>query len=223
MGDKTYEVSGETTEWEDILIKKGITTKAQVLMNKGLNPDDFLTDEELGKELGIKELTKAEEIDPLSLASLDELDELLEEDENEKAINAYREKRLQELKEQQARNRWGSVYDISRNDWISEVTECSKSCWVIVHLYQDSVIECNLVEDAFIKLAPKFKYVKFIKIRSTQAVENWPDRNLPTIFLYHDGELKLQVITLNSLGGKRMTANGIYLLLSLLLSLLLLS
>ena len=209
MGDKSYEVTGETTEWEDILIKKGITTKAQVLVNKGLNPDDYLTDQELGKELGIDELTKQEEVDPLSLASLDELDELLEEeDDNEKAINAYRDKRLQELREQQARNRWGSVYEIGRDDWISEVTECSKSCWVIVHLYQDSVIECNLVENALLQLAPKFKYIKFIKIRSTQAVENWPDRNLPTLFLYNDGELKLQVITLNNLGGKRMKADG---------------
>jgi hypothetical protein len=37
---KTYEYSGETTEWEDILIKKGITTKTEVLLGKGLNPAD---------------------------------------------------------------------------------------------------------------------------------------------------------------------------------------
>jgi hypothetical protein len=37
---KTYAVSGETTEWEDILIKKGITTKESVLIGKGLNPLD---------------------------------------------------------------------------------------------------------------------------------------------------------------------------------------
>ena len=37
---KTYEVSGETTEWDDILIKKGIKTKDEVLLEKGLNPDD---------------------------------------------------------------------------------------------------------------------------------------------------------------------------------------
>jgi len=36
MGDKTYEESGETTEWEDILIKKGITTK-----NYPLSSNDF--------------------------------------------------------------------------------------------------------------------------------------------------------------------------------------
>ena len=35
-----YAYSGETTEWEDILIKKGITTKTEVLLSKGLDPND---------------------------------------------------------------------------------------------------------------------------------------------------------------------------------------
>lgn len=37
---KTYEISGETTEWEDILIKKGIKTREEVYLEKGLNPND---------------------------------------------------------------------------------------------------------------------------------------------------------------------------------------
>ena len=37
---RSYEVSGETTEWEDILIKKNILSREQVLINKGLNPED---------------------------------------------------------------------------------------------------------------------------------------------------------------------------------------
>jgi hypothetical protein len=31
---RTYAVSGETTEWEDILIKKGIRTKEEVLLEE---------------------------------------------------------------------------------------------------------------------------------------------------------------------------------------------
>jgi hypothetical protein len=58
------------------------------------------------------------------------------------------------------------------------------------------------------RLAPKFKYIKFVKIRSTQAIENWPEKNLPTVFFYHGGELKTQLITLTSVGGKKMTADG---------------
>lgn len=37
---KSYAYSGQTTEWDDILIKKGITTKEEVLLSKGLNPAD---------------------------------------------------------------------------------------------------------------------------------------------------------------------------------------
>jgi hypothetical protein len=37
---KKYEYSGETTEWEDILIKKGIATREGALLSRGLNPDD---------------------------------------------------------------------------------------------------------------------------------------------------------------------------------------
>lgn len=37
---KTYEHTGQMTEWDDILIKKGITTRDAVLESRGLNPDD---------------------------------------------------------------------------------------------------------------------------------------------------------------------------------------
>ncbi len=37
---KRYEYSGETTEWEDILIQKGIATREGALLSRGLNPDD---------------------------------------------------------------------------------------------------------------------------------------------------------------------------------------
>ncbi len=37
---KTYEHTGQMTEWDDILINKGITTRDAVLESRGLNPDD---------------------------------------------------------------------------------------------------------------------------------------------------------------------------------------
>jgi hypothetical protein len=89
-----------------------------------------------------------------------------------------------------------------------QVTEASTSCAVVVHLYSDSVVECDLMHEALAPLAKKFPYVKFLKIKSVQAVENWPDRNLPTIFVYTEGELKDQTLTLAEFGGTDMTADG---------------
>jgi hypothetical protein len=37
---KTYEISGELTEWEDIMINKGIKSRDQIFIEKGLNPED---------------------------------------------------------------------------------------------------------------------------------------------------------------------------------------
>jgi phage portal protein BeeE len=41
MQQPTYAISGDTTEWDDILIKHGVTTKDEVLEKKGLNPRDY--------------------------------------------------------------------------------------------------------------------------------------------------------------------------------------
>ena len=132
-----------------------------------------------------------------------------DEDDDDIALDKYREQRLQELKRQTVRNRFGDVVGIGKDDWIREVTESSQTCWVVVHLFQDSVIECELVAEALVILASKFKYVKFLKIRSTQAIENWPDKNLPTIFAYHDGVLQCQLVTLHHVGGKSMKPDGL--------------
>jgi len=39
---RSYEVSGEFTEWEDILVNKGIRTKEDIYLEKGLNPEDVI-------------------------------------------------------------------------------------------------------------------------------------------------------------------------------------
>ena len=41
---KTYAVSGDNTEWDDILINKGITTQENIWLGKGLNPNDVSID-----------------------------------------------------------------------------------------------------------------------------------------------------------------------------------
>ena len=213
---KSYEVSGDTTEWEDILIKKGITTKQDVLMSKGLNPLEFMSAKELGLSEEIADILEgnANEEDrdkQLDKLNIDELNELEDDEEfaDSSFFNEYRQKRMMELKKQQVQNRFGEVLEINKDEWIREVTECSKSCWVVAHLYQDSIVECRLLEDRLVNISKKFKYIKFVKIRSTQAVENWPENRLPTLFLYNEGELKLQLFTLKEIGGKTMTADDL--------------
>jgi hypothetical protein len=127
-------------------------------------------------------------------------------------LDQYRQRRLQELQQATLKNRFGDYCEIVKDDWVREVTEGSNSSIVVVHLYESSMIECQLVDEALIKLSAKFKYIKFLKIKSTQAIENWPDRNLPTLFVYEEGALKTQMLTLNSVGGLSMKPDGNFVL-----------
>ena len=138
------------------------------------------------------------------------MDELGEDDEfaDDDFLEKYRQNRIDELKEERVKNRFGEIINISKDQWVAEVTESSKTCWVIVHLYQDSIVECGLMDEALIEIANKFQYLKIVRIRSTTAVENWPDKNLPTLFIYKDGELKHQSLTLASMYGKSMKPPG---------------
>lgn len=97
-----------------------------------------------------------------------------------------------------------------KNDWVREVTEASNSCTVIVHLYENSIVECEVMDEAMRQLAPKFKYLKFLRIKSTHAIENWPEKNLPALFIYEDGAMKTQLITLKALDGKSSKAEGMH-------------
>ncbi len=102
--------------------------------------------------------------------------------------------------------RYGEVREICKPDWIAEVTEGSNDTPVVVHLFENSVLSCSILSQALIGVAKKFPSVKFLCIRSTSAIENYPDYNLPTIFVYKNGELTAQLIGLKELGSKRTTA-----------------
>lgn len=48
------------------------------------------------------------------------------------------------MKKAQALNRFGEVRDIIKDEWIREVTEASNASIVLVHLYSDSLVDCQV-------------------------------------------------------------------------------
>ena len=63
---------------------------------------------------------------------------------------------------------------------------------------------CNLINQYFSTLAKKFPAVKFIKSISTTCIPNYPDKNLPTVFLYYEGELKGQITGPDEFNGTKL-------------------
>ncbi|CAH2223171.1 phosducin 3 [Pelobates cultripes] len=176
------------TEWNDILRKHGIVP-----------PKETPKDEE------------AEEEDVLQQQSVVKTYETLEEneddfnEEDEHAIELYRLQRIAQWQATQVKNKFGEVGEISGQDYVREVTEAGKGIWVILHLYKQGIPICTLINQHLSVLARKFKDVKFLKAISTTCIPNYPDENLPTIFVYLDGNIQTQFIGPLMFGGMNLT------------------
>ncbi|KAI4470988.1 viral iap-associated factor [Holotrichia oblita] len=129
----------------------------------------------------------------ISDMTLDELDEL-EDSEDEGILLEYRRKRIAELKALGAKSKFGNVLEISGQDYVKEVNKAGDGIWVILHMYKQGIPLCAVINHHMTYLAMKYPTAKFLKAISTTCVPNYPDKNLPTIFIYFEGALKDQII-----------------------------
>ncbi len=68
------------------------------------------------------------------------------------------------------------------------------------------------------QLAIRFPHTKFLKAISTTCIPNFPEKNLPSIFIYFEGIIKKQIIGPVELRGEKLTADGKYWWIQFLLS-----
>lgn len=186
----------EDTEWNDILRSKGILPPKE---------EKEVTEEQILDivENTINEKTGLAQKD-LENKTLDELDEL-EDDEDEAILLEYRRKRIAEMKELANKAKYNEVKEISAADYVKEVNNAGDDVWVILHLYKAGIPLCTLINQYFNSLARKFPATKFLKSISTTCIPNWPDSNLPTIFIYHSGNMVKQIIGPIELRGMKLT------------------
>lgn len=88
---------------------------------------------------------------------------------------------------------------------------CSKKALIIsacVYFILNRIPICNLVNSYFTNLARKFPQTKFLRSVSSVCIPNYPDHNLPTIFIYFEGDLKKQWIGPIALGGMNLKQDG---------------
>ncbi|MEE6470299.1 hypothetical protein FKM82_008918 [Ascaphus truei] len=139
--------------------------------------------------------------------TLEELKENEDEfsDEDEEAIELYRQQRMAQWQATQVKNKFGEVMEISGQDYVQEITKAGKDLWVILHLYKPGIPLCSLINQHLAELARKFRDVKFVKAISTTCIPNYPDKNLPTIFVYMEGAIRTQFIGPLVFGGMKLT------------------
>ncbi|XP_014208815.1 viral IAP-associated factor homolog [Copidosoma floridanum] len=187
----------EDTEWNDILRAKGIIPEKK--------KDAEVTEEQLVQMLEntICEKTGKVQVN-LEDKTLDELDEL-EDEEDERILLEYRNKRIAEIQEYAKKAKYGDVREISAQDYVLEVNQAGEDVWVVLHLYKSGIPLCTLVNQHLSSLAKKFPMTKFLKSISNTCIPNYPDANLPTIFIYKDGSMEKQLVGPIELRGMKLT------------------
>nr|XP_004665446.1 phosducin-like protein 2 [Jaculus jaculus] len=136
----------------------------------------------------------------MTLAQLKEGEDEFDE-EDIKALETYREKRLQEWKALIKKQKFGELREISGNQYVNEVTNAEKDLWVIIHLYRTSIPMCLLVNQHLSLLARKFPETKFVKAIVNSCIQHYHDNCLPTIFVYKNGQIEGQFIGVIECGG----------------------
>ncbi|KAK8823070.1 hypothetical protein WA538_002221 [Blastocystis sp. DL] len=184
----------DTTEWEDILAERGIIPRKKDV-EKAL--DEVLEE-------------RKEKVNPYEGRDLDELsddiDEELLSDDDLAALNEYKEKRMQELRKAAEKNKFGYLISITRPEYVRQVTECSMEYPVVVFLYNNNVPECNMLKQVLDQVSARYPMVKFVQMISTDCIKDYPDKNLPALFIYNKGEIVKQIMTLKELGGPKVNA-----------------
>ncbi|KAK9775122.1 putative Thioredoxin-like protein [Seiridium cardinale] len=181
------------TEWNDILRKHG------VIPEKPPSPTPMIEEAILeGRRIAHENRLEGKDID-----ELDELEDL----EDETFLESYKQKRMQELNNLTKKSIHGSVYPLSKPDYQREVTEASKNGPVFVNLTSSmgTNVESRVLSELWRQAAKEYGDVKFCEIQASKAIENYPDRNCPTILVYKNGDIVKQIVTLMSVGGVRIS------------------
>uniref|UniRef100_A0A0B7AGP7 Phosducin domain-containing protein n=1 Tax=Arion vulgaris TaxID=1028688 RepID=A0A0B7AGP7_9EUPU len=184
--------TNEDTEWNDALRRHNILPQKE----KELTEDDIVN----MLEQTVESKQQGRGLDELSLDELNDKEDEIDEDD-ERMFEQYRRQRLAELKAAHMKSKFGDVGEISKVDYVTEVNNAGEGVWVVLHIYKDGIPVCKLVNNHIENLARKFPQTKFLKSVSSVCIANYPDKNLPTIFVYFEGDLKKQWVGPFSLGG----------------------
>lgn len=179
---------GDSTEWEDIQRRLG---------NFAPKPKEIAQ-----RDVDAALVEAAEQIQPLQHCGLDALDRL-EDDADEDVLMRYRRQRLAELKAAKQAAKFGVVLQLTRTDFVAQVTEGSgEGQWVLVLLYVDSSSACHSMFGPWSEVAHRFPAVKFMRGVAAEVIPDFPDTSTPAVLVYKDRNCQKQLIGLEHWGGR---------------------
>ena len=79
------------------------------------------------------------------------------------------------------RPRFGKVLELTNDMFLSEIDKEHKDVTIIIHIYDQKMSECKLMNECLETIAKDYAVVKFCKVKSTEI--NLSDKFVGTLFL----------------------------------------
>jgi len=161
-----------TTEWDDVQRKFG-----------NLPPLEVGIEEETLENWIVEEANKKLSHESDTIEQLNEHIDDGDGSDEESELRRIRERRLAELQAKRNRERFGDCFEISKSQFISEVSDDSKKHNVLVLIYTNGDSKGEMLKHLFSQVADNCRTVKFLYMREEKKV-------VPMIILYSGGEPK---------------------------------
>ncbi|KAL0231931.1 hypothetical protein PCE1_002928 [Barthelona sp. PCE] len=140
-----------------------------------------------------------------ALSSDDSEFDSLDDEEDEAFMQALKAQRFRKAKEFAENSRYGSLRQISKADYVREVSNVDG--WVVLLLHQDHLEISNLVRSCLCGLAKRYPTHKFVQIKADDCVEGYADQLVPTVLVYFDKVKMHNFVGPSAFGGERCTTD----------------
>ncbi|CAG8587426.1 4803_t:CDS:2 [Paraglomus brasilianum] len=135
---------------------------------------------------------------------LQELENMSSDDEEE-VLRRYREQRLSEIQKAALRKRtgplFGSLREISASQYVKSIDNEGADVSVIVHLYENEIPECRVLNECLVHLARKYISVKFLRVQAREV--EFDLVGLPALLAYKNGLLIANLVKVTDEIGER--------------------
>ena len=196
----TKQTKQTTTEWDEVQKKFN--------GNFVVKEEEVKEDEQRRK--GTRRMKKEETLNVIFENERDENDE-----DDEEFMKSYREKRISEMvmRKEEKDEKERKNDNVQRNDevmmhvsheqWTKEVTEVSRSHPVLVLLTKENSKACYPLERVMEDVARKYRTsrTKFRRAEARDIIPNYPERNVPTLILYRNGDVVENIVGIEQFGG----------------------
>ncbi|KAI8988661.1 thioredoxin-like protein [Pilobolus umbonatus] len=141
-----------------------------------------------------------------------EYKEMSSDEEEEAFMKEYREKKLRELKEnnhviRQRHKVFGTVSTVNADEYVTSIDQEWKTVPVIVHLFDERIPKCRLLDNYLVELSQKYALAKFIRVSAVELDFDLVES--PAILAYQHGQLVANLVRLVDEVGSRFDIDAV--------------